>query len=90
MMLKSMMLMEPSGLMSFDLALSMRVVEVVVLVTQVVFTRVEPVGHIIVVVEEVPPPPPPPPDGGVTTGKVIVMESDDARETLEAKSLAKA
>ena len=90
MMLKSMMLIEPSGLMSFCLALSIRVAEVVVLVTQVVFTRVVPVGQVMVVVEEAPPPPPPPPAGGVTTGKVIVIVSDEDRETLPAKSLAKA
>ena len=89
MMLKSMMLIEPSGLMSFCLALSIRVAEVVVLVTQVVFTRVVPVGQVMVVVEEAPPPPPPP-AGGVTTGKVIVIVSDEDRETLPAKSLAKA
>ena len=89
MMLKSMMLMEPSGLMSFCLALSIRVAEVVVLVTQVVFTRVVPVGQVMVVVEGAPPPPPPP-AGGVTTGKVIVIVSDEDRETLPAKSLAKA
>ena len=90
MMLKSMMLMEPSGLMSFCLALSMRVVEVTVLVTQVVPTRVEPVGQIMVGEEEPPPPPPPPPDGDTTTGRVIMTVLDEGIEILPAVSLAKA